>query len=113
VIEPYLRPEQKFNDTIFLSCRYAYGSVSSKIDVYAFGVVLYELISAKGAVIMGGDSGADLKGLVVLVILHSLLLIIFSKCSLVIFTLENIFKTMYVYIVNFLCLIFLMTCVAV
>jgi len=99
------------NDTIFLSCRYAYGSVSSKIDVYAFGVVLYELISAKAAVIMGGDSGADLKGLVVLVILHSL--IIFSKCSLVIFTLENIFKTMYVYIVNFLCLIFLMTCVAV
>ena len=33
---------------------------------------------------MGGDSGADLKGLVVLVILHSLLLIIFSQCSFVI-----------------------------
>lgn len=50
----------------YMPPEYAYGSVSSKIDVYAFGVVLYELISAKGAVIMGGDSGADLKGLVVL-----------------------------------------------
>jgi hypothetical protein len=60
----------KFIDTIFLSCRYAYGSVSSKIDVYAFGVVLYELISAKRAIIMG----AELKGLVALVIFYSLLL---------------------------------------
>ncbi|XP_050904069.1 lysM domain receptor-like kinase 3 [Lathyrus oleraceus] len=50
----------------YMPPEYAYGSVSSKIDVYAFGVVLYELISAKGAVIMGGESGADLKGLVVL-----------------------------------------------
>nr|AAQ73158.1 LysM domain-containing receptor-like kinase 7 [Medicago truncatula] len=50
----------------YMPPEYAYGSVSSKIDVYAFGVVLYELISAKAAVIMGEDSGADLKGLVVL-----------------------------------------------
>ena len=31
--------------------RNAYGHISRKIDVYAFGVVLYELISAKAAVI--------------------------------------------------------------
>jgi len=32
-------------------CRNVYGRISRKIDVYAFGVVLYELISAKSAVI--------------------------------------------------------------
>jgi serine/threonine protein kinase len=32
-------------------CRNVYGLISRKIDVYAFGVVLYELISAKPAVI--------------------------------------------------------------
>jgi chitin elicitor receptor kinase 1 len=31
--------------------RNIYGRISRKIDVYAFGVVLYELISAKTAVI--------------------------------------------------------------
>ncbi|KAL2316979.1 hypothetical protein Fmac_030855 [Flemingia macrophylla] len=44
----------------YMPPEYAYGYVSSKIDVYAFGVVLYELISAKEAVI----KGAELKGLV-------------------------------------------------
>ncbi|KAF7815374.1 lysM domain receptor-like kinase 3 [Senna tora] len=42
----------------------AYGSVSPKLDVYAFGVVLYELISAKEAVIKDSESGSGMKGLV-------------------------------------------------
>ncbi|GAU14458.1 hypothetical protein TSUD_249980 [Trifolium subterraneum] len=48
--------------------KYARGGVapSPKIDVYAFGVVLYELISAKQAVIRDGP---EVKGLVALVIL--------------------------------------------
>lgn len=40
-----------------------YGDVSPKVDVYAFGVVLYELISAKAAVV-NSPSGPDSKGLV-------------------------------------------------
>ncbi|XLR47142.1 hypothetical protein S83_031802 [Arachis hypogaea] len=51
--------------------RYVYGSVSPKIDVYAFRVVLYELISGKEALMRsGGASGAELKGLVALVIIN-------------------------------------------
>lgn len=47
--------------------RYAqYGDVSPKVDVYAFGVVLYELISAKEAIVKG-SSTAESKGLVGLV----------------------------------------------
>ncbi|GAB2256809.1 hypothetical protein Droror1_Dr00022868 [Drosera rotundifolia] len=42
-----------------------YGEVSAKVDVYAFGVVLYELISAKEAVVKdSGGSASDSKGLV-------------------------------------------------
>ncbi|EYU43124.1 hypothetical protein MIMGU_mgv1a020205mg [Erythranthe guttata] len=41
-----------------------YGDVSPKIDVYAFGVVLYELISAKEAIVKTNGSSADSKGLV-------------------------------------------------
>ncbi|KEH28326.1 LysM receptor kinase K1B [Medicago truncatula] len=41
-----------------------YGDVSPKIDVYAFGVVLYELITAKNAVLKTGESVAESKGLV-------------------------------------------------
>lgn len=42
-----------------------YGEVSAKVDVYAFGVVLYELISAKEAVVKdSGGPAADSKGLV-------------------------------------------------
>ncbi|XP_021771265.1 chitin elicitor receptor kinase 1-like isoform X2 [Chenopodium quinoa] len=41
-----------------------YGEVSPKVDVYAFGVVLYELISAKAAVVKQNASGPDSKGLV-------------------------------------------------
>lgn len=55
----------------YMPPEYAYGNVSPKIDVYAFGVVLYELISAKEALITGGVHGAQLKGLVSLVILHT------------------------------------------
>ncbi|KAL2945921.1 hypothetical protein AAZX31_U019500 [Glycine max] len=43
-----------------------YGDISPKVDVYAFGVVLYELISAKNAVLKTGESVAESKGLVAL-----------------------------------------------
>ncbi|XP_004502029.1 lysM domain receptor-like kinase 3 isoform X2 [Cicer arietinum] len=44
-----------------------YGDVSPKVDVYAFGVVLYELISAKEAIVKTNESvAADSKGLVAL-----------------------------------------------
>ncbi|KAG5545610.1 hypothetical protein RHGRI_017936 [Rhododendron griersonianum] len=42
-----------------------YGDVSPKVDVFAFGVVLYELISAKEAIVKASDL-ADSKGLVAL-----------------------------------------------
>nr|AZL93824.1 LysM receptor kinase [Ceanothus thyrsiflorus] len=42
-----------------------YGDVSPKVDVYAFGVVVYELISSKEAVVKG-SSLAESKGLVAL-----------------------------------------------
>ncbi|PSS16134.1 LysM domain receptor-like kinase [Actinidia chinensis var. chinensis] len=41
-----------------------YGDVSPKVDVYAFGVVLYELISAKEAIVKASASMAESKGLV-------------------------------------------------
>nr|BAF98604.1 CM0545.470.nc [Lotus japonicus] len=41
----------------------ALGRVSRKIDVYAFGVVLYELISAKEAVVEIKESSTELKSL--------------------------------------------------
>ncbi|KAK4577214.1 hypothetical protein RGQ29_027642 [Quercus rubra] len=43
-----------------------YGDVSSKVDVYAFGVVLYELISAKEAVFKDNSSAHESMGLVAL-----------------------------------------------
>ncbi|RHN57376.1 putative protein kinase RLK-Pelle-LysM family [Medicago truncatula] len=43
-----------------------YGDVSPKIDVYAFGVVLFELISAKNAVLKTGEFVAESRGLVAL-----------------------------------------------
>ncbi|KAK7306610.1 hypothetical protein VNO77_44560 [Canavalia gladiata] len=43
-----------------------YGDVSPKVDVYAFGVVLYELISAKEAIVKTSESDPDSKGLVAL-----------------------------------------------
>jgi serine/threonine protein kinase len=53
----------------FANLRYArYGDVSPKVDVYAFGVVLYELLSAKEAIIKtSDDSSSESKGLVGLV----------------------------------------------
>ena len=53
------------SNSLFPLFRYAqYGEVSPKVDVYAFGVVLYELISAKAAVVKQNVSGPDSKGLV-------------------------------------------------
>lgn len=51
-------------------CRYAqFGEVTPKIDVYAFGVVLYELMSAKEAVIKtNGSTTTEARELVALVI---------------------------------------------
>ncbi|KAJ0785527.1 putative protein kinase RLK-Pelle-LysM family [Helianthus annuus] len=43
-----------------------YGDVSPKVDVFAFGVVLYELISAKPAIIRANNPDAEAKGLVAL-----------------------------------------------
>lgn len=43
-----------------------YGDVSPKVDVYALGVVLYELISAKEAIVKTNDSSAESRGLVAL-----------------------------------------------
>uniref|UniRef100_A0A164W9U1 LysM domain-containing protein n=1 Tax=Daucus carota subsp. sativus TaxID=79200 RepID=A0A164W9U1_DAUCS len=43
-----------------------YGDVSPKVDVYAFGVVLYELISAKDAIVKANGSMTESKGLVAL-----------------------------------------------
>uniref|UniRef100_A0A7N2R930 non-specific serine/threonine protein kinase n=1 Tax=Quercus lobata TaxID=97700 RepID=A0A7N2R930_QUELO len=43
-----------------------YGDISPKVDVYAFGVVLYELISAKEAVLKAYDSTSESKSLVAL-----------------------------------------------
>ncbi|TVU08792.1 hypothetical protein EJB05_42205, partial [Eragrostis curvula] len=49
----------------FLIYRYArYGEVSPKVDVYAFGIVLYELLSAKEAVVKSSESTNEAKGLV-------------------------------------------------
>jgi hypothetical protein len=58
-----------FSDNHGFMWRYAqYGDVSPKVDVYAFGVVLYELISAKEAIVKSSESiTADSKGLVGLV----------------------------------------------
>ncbi|CAN6571541.1 unnamed protein product [Malus baccata var. baccata] len=41
-----------------------YGEVSPKVDVYAFGVVIYELISAKEAVVKADGSSSESRGLV-------------------------------------------------
>ncbi|KAG8365385.1 hypothetical protein BUALT_Bualt18G0099200 [Buddleja alternifolia] len=43
-----------------------YGDVSPKIDVYAFGVVLFELISAKEAIVKTNEVITESKGLVAL-----------------------------------------------
>lgn len=54
-------------------CRYAqYGEVSPKIDVYAFGVVLLELVSGKEAIIKTNEPESESKGLVALVVSFSL-----------------------------------------
>ncbi|XVF27939.1 hypothetical protein REPUB_Repub14bG0152500 [Reevesia pubescens] len=43
-----------------------YGDVSPKVDVYAFGVVLYELISARAAVVKTNEEVTESTGLVAL-----------------------------------------------
>ena len=64
-------------------CRYAqYGNVSPKIDVYAFGVVLYELISAKEAIVKTNEYVPESIGLVALVIFSAFPLLTIYECSL-------------------------------
>ncbi|KAL8259316.1 hypothetical protein R6Q59_027269 [Mikania micrantha] len=41
-----------------------YGEVSPKVDVFAFGVVLFELISAKEAIVKANEFGNESQGLV-------------------------------------------------
>ena len=61
------------------ACRYAQsGEVSPKVDVYAFGVVLYELISAKKAVVEMDGSDAEPEGLVGLVRVSCLICFIYT-----------------------------------
>lgn len=61
----------KLSIPICLMYRYGqFGDVSLKIDVYAFGVVLYELISAKQAIIRASEIATESKGLVGLVALN-------------------------------------------
>ena len=66
-------------------CRYVrFGVVSPKVDVFAFGVVLYELISAKEAIVRSTECASDVKGLVylVIVLLNQLFLRSASRVSL-------------------------------
>ncbi|MCL7038262.1 hypothetical protein MKW94_006919 [Papaver nudicaule] len=49
----------------YMPAEYAqWGDITPKVDVYAFGVVLYELISAKAAVVRSNGSSVELRGLV-------------------------------------------------
>ena len=66
-----------------LPFRYAqYGDVSPKIDVFAFGVVLYELISAKEAIVKENGSSSESRGLISLVsFLSFLLYLLISGCQ--------------------------------
>ncbi|KAJ0264662.1 Chitin elicitor receptor kinase 1 [Hirschfeldia incana] len=48
----------------YMAPEIVYGEVSSKVDVYAFGVVLYELISAKAAVVKMNQASGEFRGLV-------------------------------------------------
>ncbi|XP_028753014.1 lysM domain receptor-like kinase 3 [Neltuma alba] len=58
-------PTENFAGTFgYMPPEYAYGSLSPKIDVFAFGVVLYELISAKEALSRAGGAGSETKSLV-------------------------------------------------
>ncbi|KAJ7967733.1 putative Receptor protein kinase [Quillaja saponaria] len=51
----------------YMAPEYAqYGEVSPKIDVYAFGVVLYELVSAKAAIVKANDIVTESTALVAL-----------------------------------------------
>ncbi|XWS75771.1 hypothetical protein CRYUN_Cryun01aG0120900 [Craigia yunnanensis] len=51
----------------YMAPEYArFGEASPKVDVYAFGVILYELISAKAAIVKTNDSAVGSKGLVAL-----------------------------------------------
>ncbi|CAH2053098.1 unnamed protein product [Thlaspi arvense] len=48
----------------YMAPEIVYGEVSAKVDVYAFGVVLYELISAKAAVVKLNQASGEFRGLV-------------------------------------------------
>ncbi|KAL9670148.1 hypothetical protein QQ045_007699 [Rhodiola kirilowii] len=51
----------------YMAPEYArFGDVSPKFDIFAFGVVLYELISAKEAIVRTNGPGTESKGLIAL-----------------------------------------------
>ena len=63
-------------------CRYTqYGKISPKVDVFAFGVVLYELISGKKAVVKTDEYVPESRGLVALVVFSALPLLNIYECS--------------------------------
>ena len=63
-------------------CRYTqYGKISPKVDVYAFGVVLYELISGKKAIVKTDEYVPESRGLVALVVFSALPLLAIYECS--------------------------------
>lgn len=63
-----LKPIQKPCSWALPVCRAVSGNVSPKTDVFAFGVVLYELISAKQAIVTTNETITQSKGLVALVV---------------------------------------------
>ena len=61
-------------------CRYTqYGKISPKVDVFAFGVVLYELISGKKAVVKTDEYVPESRGLVALVFSLPFLCLLFMN----------------------------------
>lgn len=84
-------------------CRYAqYGEVSTKIDVYAFGVVLYELISAREAIGKSGEISTGTLGIVAMVISRSSNLGITYMLPFWKFHYYNLYHYMRLYLISFI-----------
>lgn len=66
----------------YMAPEYAqHGKISPKIDVYAFGVVLYELISGKEAIVKTDEYVPESMGLIALVVFSALPLLTIYECS--------------------------------